>query len=485
MRSRVRHLLVVGVLATCVFAGRADAVSLSTADLIVEDNGSVIRLKRPDGLLENRPVAELSPEESALLNEHRAQHPPAASLTRKEARNRPRPLLINKDGIRVKSGVENLHEAILEGTVRGYEEAPGLTTVVLSSGSRFWEPQFKSDHGDIDSFWPDILKELEAQHPDNAVRQDPFVACVEYIKGLDKEVFWSLRVNDTHDHKLPPDKLHGWKRRKAMTTDKDGAPFLIGTIHQKPRYGRPNALNFDNSEVRQKLLQVVEVGLQKMARHHRLDGLELDFARHATLFRSVAHGSRATDKQLRLITDMLRHIRKVADEIGAARGRPVLIMVRIPDSAEFCRVVGIDLNTWFKEGLVDLAVNSDYYVLSTWKEFADFCHQHDVKYYACLERRRIEHHVPHSSRSASMSVPVKPELWRGEALNAWNGGVDGIYIFNRPSTRADVLGLNLHDPEALRKLHFPEIILRTERTPHSPWTHPDRWAPAWKPKTKK
>jgi hypothetical protein len=78
-----------------------------------------------------------------------------------------------------------------------------------------------------------------------------------------------------------------------------------------------------------------------------------------------------------------------------------------------------------------------------------------------------------------MSVRIRPELWRGEALIAWESGADGIYIFNRPMATAEVITLNLNRPDALRKMHFPEVIQQTEAKTHSSWSHPDRWARNW------
>jgi hypothetical protein len=465
-----------------LLTGTAHAVRLSDPAQIVEDNDTVIRLRRTDGLLENRPAQQLGTQEAEILKKYRADHPLSPSMTRRKLRQKPRPLLVNKDGIRIFPSVTDVHAAILTGTVVGYEEASALSTVVLSAGSRFWEPQFKDDSGETDSFWPKIIAKLEAQNPGNAVRQDPFVTCMEYLKNHGKEVFWTIRVNDTHDHNLPVKSLHGWKQRMASTTDKKGNPFLVGTTSRPPRFARPNALNYDNFEVRKKFIRAIKAGVDKLAGQHRLDGIELDFTRHTILFKSVADGGKASDRQLALITDLVRLIRKDLDQTALDRGRPILLMVRIPDSVEFCRAIGIDIEEWLKEDLVDMVVNSDYYMLSSWSSFADFCHRYDVPYYACLERRRIEQNVPDASSSASMSVPIRPELWRGEALNAWSSGVDGIYIFNRPMARAEVFSLNLHDPSALKRMHFPEIIRQTERRSHSPWADPNRWAREWNSK---
>lgn len=480
MRPRLHNVFLIGVCLLTLAASHVIAVELSDIDQIVEDNVTVVRLKQGDGLLDNRIVEKLTPKETAVLQKYRATNPPGPVPSRKRTRNQLRPLLVNKDGIRIRAGIEDAHEAILDATVIGYEKATALSTVVLGiSGGQFWVSQFKDESGATDSFWPTVLEKLEKQNPGNAVRQDPFLSCIEYLKKHNKEVFWSIRVNDTHDYNVPLGDLTGWKGRMARTSDRDGNPFLVGTTVRPPRYTRSNALNFSNRDVRTKFLQTVKAGGMKLARQYRLDGIELDFTRHPVLFKSVADGGTASRYQLNLITEMVRAIRQHLDQTGLRRGRPVLLMVRIPDSVVFCRSIGIDIERWLDEGLVDLAVNSDYYVLTPWRKFADFCHRYNVRYYACLERRRIEQDVPGISLSARMSVPIRPELWRGEALAAWNNRVDGIYIFNRPAATADALHLDLHSPDELMKLNFPEIIIQTEMKPHSAWTHPARWARKW------
>jgi hypothetical protein len=164
----------------------------------------------------------------------------------------------------------------------------------------------------------------------------------------------------------------------ALTKDAQGNPFLVGTTTNPPKYTRPNALNFANSEVRTKFLLTVKAGVNKLARRHRLDGIELDFTRHSVLFKSVADGGLASKNQLDQITDLVRTIRMHLDDTGAKRGRPVLLMIRIPDSVKFCKAIGIDIENWLKEGLVDMIVNSDYYILTPIRQFSEFCHKYNV-----------------------------------------------------------------------------------------------------------
>ncbi len=46
-------------------------------------------------------------------------------------------------------------------------------------------------------------------------------------------------------------------------------------------------------------------------------------------------------QEVKMLTDLFRRIRRMADEIGARRGRPILLAVRTPDSLEFSRALGL------------------------------------------------------------------------------------------------------------------------------------------------
>ena len=52
------------------------------------------------------------------------------------------------------------------------------------------------------------------------------------------------------------------------------------------------------------------------------------------------------------------------------------------------------------------------------------------------------------------------EIWRGEALSAWNAGISGIYTFNRFDPN-DIIFRELGDPELLKRLNHvkSEIFL--------------------------
>ena len=58
--------------------------------------------------------------------------------------------------------------------------------------------------------------------------------------------------------------------------------------------------------------------------------------------------------------------RRMTEEAGLARGRPILVAMRVPDSVDYCRDMGFDLPRWLEEGLVDLLVTTCYFQLNPW-----------------------------------------------------------------------------------------------------------------------
>ena len=98
-----------------------------------------------------------------------------------------------------------------------------------------------------------------------------------------------------------------------------------------------------------------------MCENYDVDGIELDFFRHPQLFKGVANGALATPEELEMLTEFMRRVRKMAETTGAKRAKPVLIALKVPDSVDFCRAIGIDLERWLAEDLADILVPVDIF----------------------------------------------------------------------------------------------------------------------------
>ena len=236
-------------------------------------------------------------------------------------------------------------------------------------------------------------------------------------KGL--EIFVSIRMNDTHDNRGPkPPNAH-------FSLFKQQHPeCLMGTMTNRPRYCAWTAVDFAQEAVRAHVRRFVREFLEG----YDVDGIEYDFFRHLQLLKSVADGNDATAQELDMLTGFMRELKDIAEEAGRRRGRPFLVAVRVPDSVGMCRVVGIDIERWMKEHLVDIVVGSGYFQLNPWHVMADIVHKYGCKFYASLdEPRNVEKRAPLGmlpGRSFS-----KPFYMAREAA-AVEDGADGVYFYN-------------------------------------------------------
>jgi hypothetical protein len=243
---------------------------------------------------------------------------------------------------------------------------------------------------------------------------DPLKIMVAFCREHNIEIFWSMRMNDTHDAQgawyspflFPPLK-------------KEHPEWLIGSPDKKPKNGTWSAVDYGTPEIRDLAFRFFE----EVCRNYDVDGVELDFFRHLNYFRRPAEGEPASTEDLANMTDLLRRIRTMADEIGTQRGRPILISVRVPDSVEFCKIMGFDLVRWMEEDLIDLLVLSCYFRLSPWEDSVQLGHKYGVPVYPCLSETRLRDKEAAKVRSAI-------ECYRARAMNVWDAGADGVYLFN-------------------------------------------------------
>ena len=138
-----------------------------------------------------------------------------------------------------------------------------------------------------------------------------------------------------------------------------------------------------------------------------------------------------------------RSILTVRDQTAAERGRPILIAVRVPDSVEYASAIGLDMVRWMKEDLIDILVVGGYFHLNPWETSVALGRRYGVPVYPSLSEPRF--------RGPSQRVRYSIECYRGRALDAWNAGVDGIYMFNYFNPRSR-MWWEVGDPKALETM---------------------------------
>ncbi len=275
---------------------------------------------------------------------------------------------------------------------------------------------------------------------------DTLEITVDYLHQHGKEVFWSIRMNDCHDSTRPTWLGDFKKQHRDM---------LVGAEKMKKEVLYPKlkwaCFDYTLPSVRDLIYKLFE----EVITGYDVDGVEMDFFRHPCFFRKQFYGEPVTAKECGMMTDLVRRIRRALDKQSALRGRPMLLAIRVPDSPDYARAIGVDWEQWLKEDLIDLMTGADYFKLEPWRNFAEIGRKYDVPTYATLENRRLLTQDPEYRGRKSVAGRCNEltdiSQWRNEALAAWTAGINGMYVFNRFDADDPVLR-EVSNPALLKKL---------------------------------
>jgi len=275
-------------------------------------------------------------------------------------------------------------------------------------------------------------------------RRDCLEIIIDFCREHGIEVWASIRMNDTHDQWQLPDRTP-WKAQHPERW-LGSPPDMEGNLEEKAfeiseaALGHPErwgvrgsyihwyGVNYARQDVRDKMFEI----LSDLCARYDIDGIELDYLRTPIFFRANAQGNPdAGERNRDKMTGFMRRVRKMTEEVGIGRDRPVLTAIRVPDSPEVARAMGLDTPWWLAEGLVDIFIAGNCWQIRPWQEPAEFAHRHDVPFYACV-----------------IDSGGSPEVIRGRALSAWAGGADGIYTFNHFDPKSPLWN-ELGDPQTL------------------------------------
>ena len=245
--------------------------------------------------------------------------------------------------------------------------------------------------------------------------QDPFGVILDRAKDQGLETFISFRLNEIHNVQEPESLLltDFWREHPDWRVGEEGDE--VGELYQEiigPRV-HPivsswfwGALNFAIPEVREYAL----AQLQECAeRYPQADGIEIDFQRFPIYFKQGEE-----KEHIGTMTDWLREVRKVVDEVSKKRGRPLLLSARILAKPEQNLGIGLDPETWAKEGLLDFMVVSHYLRNDYTLPIDEF-------------RKIVLEGYP---LYASIEVEPTREKFLEIARPLWEKNPDGIYLFN-------------------------------------------------------
>lgn len=332
-----------------------------------------------------------------------------------EALNRPRKIIVDNDGCDATNfpkakapTIENFYAEMLNKTlgcqIDTLTYCPMAVGFMLSTRTKVFEthrnPQSSADH--IVNITPILIDEYDT---------DPLELAVAFCQKHHFELFVSMRVNDVHD---------AWYPQWLPQFKKDHPELLCGTEDNPPTAAPWSSYDFAQEPVRAKFVEIIE----ELAANYAVDGVELDFARFPNFFRSSAWGKPVSAEEMELFTDMIRQIRRRTEEIGRADNRPILLAFRLPDTVAGCRLLGLDVERWMKEGLFDLYfAGGDLGHAEPWVNTAELCRKYAVKFYPSIDSSWIKPLDPQFERNSFAGID-------GQTAAAWSAGADGIYYFN-------------------------------------------------------
>lgn len=277
---------------------------------------------------------------------------------------------------------------------------------------------------------------------------DPLQAMIGFCRKNKIEILWSMRMNDTHDAGHRPDRPHFF----FSNFKREHPECLLGTPAKKPRIGAWSAVDYGSELVRDTAFRVFE----EICTVYDVDGIEMDFFRHLVFFRSVAEGGSATEADREAMTALVRRTRRMMDAVSIDKQRPLILTVRVPDSVDYCRAIGLDIEQWLREGLIDIMVAGGDFRLSPWTESVALGRRHGVPVWCDLDP------APKSRRDGEFNRNGI-RATRARAAAAWQAGAAAVYYFNWFDPR-HVMWRETGDPKLLRtmpKLYFANVTGRT------------------------
>lgn len=253
----------------------------------------------------------------------------------------------------------------------------------------------------------------------------------EYVKKKGTEFFWGMRMNDTHDAGY--DHIH----MEGNRFKEENPEVMFG---KGIKHGAVTAVDYASEKVRDFAVSYIMDVVDRYA----VDGVFLDFFRHPIFFRSNAMGEKATLEEMAMMTDFMKNVLEAMNQRRLRDNKYYLIAIRVPDSMDYALDIGLDIETWLKNGYADLLIVSSYLQFNHWTYSTYIARKYGIPVYPSLDESRVQDTVPRYKRNCL-------KAYYGRIMNVWNAGCDGVFMFNNSGLQDpfhDVVPNNWFDRES-------------------------------------
>lgn len=235
------------------------------------------------------------------------------------------------------------------------------------------------------------------------INTDPLQIAINHTHSKNKKIYFSLRMNDTHDY-IYDNNYPVWKKINNEA--------IMGSKGMNFKYGgnRWSAMNYEKEVTLKYIIGIVD----EILSNYNVDGIELDFFRHPIYFTNQLVGKPIYLPEIDLMTHLFKEI------VFICKSKNKGLAIRVPDSIKYNKLIGIDLMKWLEFDAIDILTLGGYFHLSKWCSLSDLKNYGDFKMFACLSRSRLN----------DEGKTLEDYFWSNEAIYALSSGFDGIYLFN-------------------------------------------------------
>lgn len=295
----------------------------------------------------------------------------------------------------------------------GWGGVPDLDGSDVNAWMEMWFTRFTGDEdSQLDSVWWCWSEGGWAPYPSKVLPVydgyrkwldsgiDPVRITLDESKRRGLEAFFSYRINSEND-------FVGLGQAALLTPMKQAHPewLIPSPWPQIPVY------NFEYPGVRDYKLSVLREAVQ----NYDFDGFEIDWRGGPW---SLPQGHRWERRHF--LTEFTRSVRLMMLDEERKQPRPILLAARVSDCPEGCHLDGFDIETWAREGLIDILVVGGRAIEVDIAGFRSATAGTGMKIYPYNDGC----HAP----NGYLAPPI--EFLRGQFANWWNQGPDGVCTFN-------------------------------------------------------
>ncbi len=271
---------------------------------------------------------------------------------------------------------------------------------------------------------------------------DPLKEAVKWAHDQKKEFFVALPVNSIENaggynlEKPPPPFLHDnylfspWKlKHLSHLMGGKAVKIPVETKSINPPYAHWSAVDYGSPEVRATYSAICK----EIVDGYDVDGIFVDFMKQPWIFKSVAWGGNANAKELQQLTDMMAGIKSAVRSAAQKKNKPILLVVRIPDSPQFCKAMGIDLQMWIDKKIPDIFVFGGGFRLNPVSVCGALLAKSGIPFYYSIGASGI--YIGNDSGWAADDEIIprhSRECFRAQVMEAAAGGAAGV-IYDEPT----------------------------------------------------